>query len=339
MEAKDRPKRIDMTKVSPKVLLFSTILFIVIFLLIVLGGGKDGYTEKGINETKKMQWGQVPGQTQTSSVPSLPENLVDAVAEIYFFDVGQSDSVLCRLPEGTDILIDAGSWSETERVKNDLKALGVKNLKCLIISNPLSEETGAAADLIKAGIVEAVCLPETPEETQARSEEIMAAAAANGIPVDYPEQNEVLYENRDCDLTLSVLSPKQSWKDSQNYSLVMKLEVGETSFLFMGTSGEPMEQALSDTRQNVAADVLKVGNHGASTGTTVDFLEQVNPSCCVISAAEDPLKKTPSEEIVNRITGRNIQLYRTDRDGSVRIQTNGSQLAVSMMGEKGGKTR
>lgn len=57
MEAKDRPKRIDMTKVSPKVLLFSTILFVVIFLLIVLGGGKDGYTEKGISETKKMQWG------------------------------------------------------------------------------------------------------------------------------------------------------------------------------------------------------------------------------------------------------------------------------------------
>lgn len=331
MGARVRPKLLDVTKLSSKVLVISTIFFVVLFLFFVLGGGQDGDSTE-TTATTTIQWGQVPGQSQQQNTLKLPDSLTDAVAEVYYLDVGQSESILCRLPGGIDILIDAGNKSSPATIIDTLQALGVDSLEYLIISMPFSEYIGAAAPLIEAGLVRAICLPDIPEDKTPKARDIEAfhaAVAAHEIPASYPTQAQVIYDDPGHAIVLSVLSVNQDWKDNKNYSLVLRLEVGDTVFIFMGTAGEPAEQALHDSGQTLRADVLKLGNHGASTGTTVDFLELVKPSFCVISTAEDRARRMPDNTVLHRITGRGIGLFRTDHDGSIRFQTNGTQLAVS----------
>ena len=63
-------------------------------------------------------------------------------------------------------------------------------------------------------------------------------------------------------------------KDNLNLSsIVIKLQFGNTSFLFMGDSETQNEKTIDWTK----IDVLKVGQHGSNLSSSVRFLEQIEP--------------------------------------------------------------
>jgi beta-lactamase superfamily II metal-dependent hydrolase len=332
---KTKPNLIDFSKISSKVFFIGIIAFAAVFAIIFLGGGKDKANPSASQETTAFEWGVVPGQEEIAMQPELPQELEDSIAEIRFLNVGLSDSVLCKLPGDSYALIDAGKEGEGDNIVAKLKALGITKLDFLILSLPTPEYTGAVIPLLQAGLVDTVYMPTIPEDKIKKTKDyssLMDAFSAHNTTVHSPDQGEVLYERENASIT--VLSDKRDWNALSSYSLVTRVDVGSTSFLMMGQAGEPVEQALHDTNQNVKANVLKLADHGSAAATTVDFIEKVLPQRAVISVKTNPSGRYPDEKILQRLTSRGIRIYQTDIDGDIVFQTNGQDLAVSYVVEE-----
>jgi len=124
-----------------------------------------------------------------------------------------------------------------------------------------------------------------------------------------------------------VFSPtKDFYEDLNNYSPVIKIEYGKTSFLFTGDAQKDVEKEILSTNEDISADVLKVGHHGSSTSTTKDFLNKVNPSIGVISVGQDNSYNHPNDDTIKRLNENKVTIYRTDKDGTVVISSDGSKI-------------
>ncbi len=89
-------------------------------------------------------------------------------------------------------------------------------------------------------------------------------------------------------------------------------------------------ESESDMKGNIRADVLKVGHHGSSTSTSDKFLRRVSPDYALISCATDNPYGHPHRETLKKLASANIEIYRTDLNGSIVFTTDGNTYEVSV---------
>jgi competence protein ComEC len=132
-------------------------------------------------------------------------------------------------------------------------------------------------------------------------------------------------------VTLAVLHPSADWMAGQlspnENSVVLRVSYGCFDALLAGDVGAPVEWALRGTR--VEADLLKVGHHGSAGGTTDAWLDTVRPKAAVVSVGRTNRYGHPSSAVVRRLAARQIPLWRTDRGGTVTIETEGRYLTLA----------
>ena len=63
----------------------------------------------------------------------------------------------------------------------------------------------------------------------------------------------------------------------------------------------------------LSSTIIKVAHHGSITSSTIDFLNEVNPKIALIGF------KHPSSEVIKRLQGKKIKIYRTDEMGEIKI--------------------
>ena len=112
-------------------------------------------------------------------------------------------------------------------------------------------------------------------------------------------------------------------------SIVLKVQYGETSFLFTGDAEESAEQAIMTSGQDLSATVLKVGHHGSSTSSTAKFLDAVDPDYAVISVGKNNSYGHPAEETLQKLADRSIQVYRTDQMGDILCTSDGQTVSFT----------
>ena len=97
---------------------------------------------------------------QESSQPSASQTTpAGKTADVYYLDVGQADSQLIRLPDGTNILIDAGDRGTANQIVPYLKNLGVKKIDLLIATHPHADHIGGMANVINGLEIGKIYLP------------------------------------------------------------------------------------------------------------------------------------------------------------------------------------
>ena len=111
-----------------------------------------------------------------------------------------------------------------------------------------------------------------------------------------------------------------------NNSIVIKLDHGKTSFLFMGDAGFEGEDRILSKGYSLISDVLKVGHHGSMTSTSVKLLESVMPKYAVISVGAKNKFGHPTPETLRRLENFNVKAYRTDLDGAVIFRSDGVKV-------------
>jgi len=112
---------------------------------------------------------------------------------------------------------------------------------------------------------------------------------------------------------------------------VIRLRYLDRTILLPGDAEKQAEAAMLAENDATAlhADVLKVGHHGSKNSTMPDFLAAVAPQFSIISAGEENPYGHPSPELIQRLEGSGTRLLRTDRDGAVRVVTDGHSLQVN----------
>lgn len=252
-----------------------------------------------------------------------------AEAQVYFIDVGQGDSELIRLKDsGIDILIDAGTRSTKQELADYLKELGVDDIDILIGTHPHEDHIGGMAKIIEEFPIGTLYLPETSDEmtpTTKTYESLLDAAESKNVTVRTAAAGDVLLEQGNT--SFKVLSPSHTDYDNLNdYSIVTRLKVGDTAFLFQGDAETPVEEEILDSGADVSCDVIKLGHHGSSTSSSRAYLEAANPSAAVISCGVGNEYGHPHRETMDLLEKLSITPYRTDTQKTLLAETDGKTI-------------
>lgn len=135
------------------------------------------------------------------------------------------------------------------------------------------------------------------------------------------------------DVTMVVLNPQNTLftgteSDIDNNGVVLRLRMGEVSFLLAADIMWEAESELVTRRAGLASTVFEVPHHGSKTSTTAAFLAVVSPQVAVVSVGKDNTFGHPSLEVVDRLEKKvgKQNVYSTDEHGRIEFITDGKRL-------------
>ncbi|MCK8519317.1 MBL fold metallo-hydrolase [Methanoculleus sp. 7T] len=261
--------------------------------------------------------------------PEIASDLPGADLVVHFIDVGQGDSVLVEFRDKT-MLIDAGERNAGERVVAYLRAHDVGELDVVVATHAHSDHIGGLGDVISAFPVGRFVDSGQPHPT-ATYENLLALVEERGIPYTVAERGQTIALDPDLEILVENPGP-QPLGDINEDSVVLKVTYGGVSYLFTGDAGRPAEESMMESGLNLDADVLKVGHHASRYASSAEFLTAVSPEISVVFVGEGNDYGHPHEEALKRLQAVGSRIYRTDRDGTVVVATDGRTLAVTTGG-------
>ena len=239
--------------------------------------------------------------------------------EVYFIDVGQADSILI-VNKDDAMLIDAGNNDDGEDVVNFIKEKGIQKLNYVVGTHPHEDHIGGLDDVINSFEVENVMLPDITTNTKT-FEDVIESIENKDLEITLPQTGySFKIGEANCEVKSTIID-----KSNLNLaSIVIRLEFGNTSFLLMGDAEEKNEEQMNLK----PTTVLKVGHHGSTTSTSLDFLRQVNPQISVIMAGKDNNYGHPEQETLTKLDNIGSKIYRTDLNGTITIVSDGNKCEV-----------
>ncbi|MDD1696819.1 MAG: lamin tail domain-containing protein [Methanoregula sp.] len=245
---------------------------------------------------------------------------------VYFLDVGQGDSTLF-IVDGKTILIDAGEIDMGDRVVRALRKLGVTRIDLLVSTHPHSDHIGGMQVVLASLPVGQVLDAGIPSPSPVY-EHFLETIDKKNIPYRVAERGQTI--DVDPALRVLVLSPPvQRIGDDPNInSVVLRISYGTIDFLMTGDLGAEGEDALTTSGYPVEAEILKLAHHGSSSSTSPGFLDRVSPEMGIIYVGKGNPYGHPHQEIPDLLKKRGVTVYRTDRDGTIVVRTDGMSYSV-----------
>ncbi|MEI8343949.1 MAG: MBL fold metallo-hydrolase [Candidatus Moraniibacteriota bacterium] len=243
----------------------------------------------------------------------------DAPLSVVFLDVGQGDAIL--ISQGSQqVLIDGGKDG-----KLLLEKLGKyipfwdRNLETIIETHPDQDHIGGLVDVFGAYTVGSVV--ETKMQNDSQTFKKLEETIANNKVEKIEAKKDVAIKFPDGAI-LQILYPLSSMidvtnKDTNVASVVVKLTVGESNFLFTGDFPTTQENELFGNHTDLGADFLKVAHHGSKYATSDEFLNAVKPTEAIISVGKNNSYGHPNPETLQRLISHKIKILRTDESGDI----------------------
>jgi competence protein ComEC len=255
-------------------------------------------------------------------------------------DVGQGDSVLVDLPDGSGMLIDGGGMVGNpidlgaRVIQPVLRARRRRRLEAMVLTHPHPDHFG--------GLVSTLPLVEVGELWDTGQGEALSAgpryaalvdgARARGIPIRRP--GDLCGAAREAGgATIEVLAPCPTYgpdASANDGSLVLRISYGGRAALLTGDVEHEGERALLALAPgSLRADFLKVGHHGSRTSSSPAFLAAVRPALAAISAGVRNRFGHPHPSTLAGLEARGIEVLRTDQGGEIVWETDGSEVRVT----------
>lgn len=246
--------------------------------------------------------------------------------EVHFIDVGQGDSTYIEMPDGTDILIDAGKSNAGDTVVNYLRSQE-KNMEIdyLIATHPDADHIGGMQDVFKDLKIKNFYYPlDAPHNTKTWKNVLSLAKAEKCSIKDAKTGTKFVKGGAE----IKFVHPTNDYSDSNEDSVVALLDYNNTEVLLTGDAESITEQDMINQNKLIDVDVLKVGHHGSDTSTTQAFLNKVKPEYSVISVGKNSYGH-PKASVLNRLKNIGSKIFRTDLNGNVVLKTNGNNINFS----------
>ena len=248
---------------------------------------------------------------------------VEAPFEMHFIDVGQALSVLVEC-DGQYMLYDGGNVDDGSLVVSYLQSQGVEQLEYVFCSHAHEDHVGGLAAALAYFPAYHVYSPVTEASTKC-FKDFVKYTQQQGLQVEVPAVGTTWPLGG---ATVTMVGPVAQYSDTNDTSIVLRIEYGSTSFLLTGDMEKTAETDLVNSGVNLRADVLQVGHHGSSTSTGYLFLNSVLPEMAVISCGVNNKYGHPHEENLSILRDAGVDVYRTDLQGTITIGSDGQNYTV-----------
>jgi competence protein ComEC len=240
----------------------------------------------------------------------------------HFIDVGQGDSILLRDDTGFDILVDGGKTSAGPTVVAYLRDQSVDDIDVMIASHADADHIGGLIDVLNAGDipVQAVLYNGYPGTTQTWLD-FQTAVTNAGLalsPIQFPA--EYTWGSMD----VYVLNPPSGLTDpdQNDASVVLRIAFTDIDFMLTGDIDSTIEANVIARGTPIASEILKVPHHGSSYSSSTEFLTAVDPEVAVIQVGTNSYGH-PAQDTISRLISAGAEVFRTDLDGTIVIQSDG----------------
>lgn len=244
--------------------------------------------------------------------------------QMHFIDVGQALSVLVEC-DGQFMLYDGGNVDDGSLVVSYLQNQGVEELQYVFCSHAHEDHVGGLAAALAYFPANHVYSPVTEADTKC-FQDFVKYTQQQGLQVEVPAVGTVWPLGS---ATVTLLGPVKQYDETNDTSLVLRIDYGSTSFLLTGDMESDAERDLVESGANLKADVLQVGHHGSSTSSSYIFLNAVLPKMGIISCGVNNKYGHPHEETLSILRDAGVDVYRTDLLGTITIGSDGANYTVS----------
>ncbi len=247
----------------------------------------------------------------------IPGNIL----EVVFFDVGQGDSIFIETPNKKQVLIDGGPDKMVLEKLEEVMPFYDRTIDLMILTHPDADHLTGLLSVLEYFKVNHI-LVSGFENNTAVYQEWKKLIEERNIPVTLAQvgQRIVFPSGVEFDILWPDQSKMETISKANNASVVGRLIYNESEILLTGDIEKKIENLLSN--QDLESDVLKIPHHGSKSSTGYSFLKAIRPKISVISVGENNRYGHPHQEVLERLN--NTAIYRTDRNGDIKIFTAGN---------------
>lgn len=246
--------------------------------------------------------------------------------KVTIIDVGQGDSILIKTPKNNYILIDAGPKNESTKFFNFIENHNINEINTLIATHPHEDHIGNMSELISKYPVQNIYMPKVVTNTPV-FKKLMETIKKRNLSIK--EAKAGVKFNIDSVKFEFIAPGSKKYANLNNYSAVLKITYDNVSFLLMGDAEKLSEKEILKSGIDIKADVIKIGHHGSSSSSSINFIKTVSPQYAVISCGLNNDFGHPHKETLRLLNSYNIKLYRTDKNGTVEFSTDGNKITVN----------
>lgn len=296
----------------------NSILYVVaIIIILVLSASEielNKATEQTVNVANIENLQNITIKTgETINNSFISENYKNL--KVYFFDVGQADSILV-INEDKTMLIDAGNNDDGDLLVKNLKKLNVSKIDYLIGTHPHEDHIGGLDNIIKNFVIGKIYMPKVQTNTKT-FEDVLDAVSDKGLKITTPKVGDLFnVGNAEC----KVLAVGNDANNLNSTSIVIKMDFDGLSYAFMGDAEEDVESLILNENRIGKINILKVGHHGSSTSSSKKFINKIAPELSIISVGKDNSYNHPHEATLKRLENIQSKIYRTDEAGNIMIE-------------------
>ena len=243
---------------------------------------------------------------------------------IHYIDVGQGDSILIQI-HGKNMLIDAGTPESINDLVNYLKKQKINKFDYVIETHPHEDHIGGMSEIVDKFEIGKFYAPKVTTTTKSfdnminslKKKSLKILIARAGLTLDLGS-----------DVKCQILAPNSdAYTNLNNYSTVIKIDFGNTKFLFDGDAEKLSEDEMINKGYDLSCDVLKLGHHGSRTATSNEFLKKTHPKIAIISCGLNNDYGHPHKPTLAKLKVINSKIYRTDKDGTIILESDGTKIS------------
>jgi competence protein ComEC len=262
--------------------------------------------------------GAVVALSAPPAAPGPPPGL-----RVTFLDVGQGDATLIQ-HRRTSVLVDSGP--PDGEIVGRLRRAGVRRLDLLVVTHAQADHEGGAAAVLRAMPVSLV-LDGRDGVRDVLGARMAAEARRLAVPRALPQAGQTL---RAGAIALRVLwpsrdGPVEAGADPNDRAIVAEARIGRVRILLTSDA----ESAVLSALDLAPVDVLKVSHHGSADPGLARLLERLRPRVAAIEVGAGNTYGHPVPATIRTLRASGAVVYRTDRDGSVRLEERGGALTVT----------
>ena len=259
----------------------------------------------------------------------------DGRLHVTFIDVGQGDSALVRFPRGTTLLVDAGglpgsgSFDIGDRVVAPvLRESGVRRLGTIALTHGDVDHIGGAGSAILEfrpwEIWEGVPVPRSGALQAIHESAAVVHSQSRNV-----QTNDAMFVDGVAVIVRHPTLPDWERQDPRNDdSIVLELRWRDISIVLTGDISAEVEREIASNFPPAPLRVIKVPHHGSITSSSSAFVRALNPRVAVVSVGRSNRFGHPAPVVLQRYEEVQAAVFRTDRDGAVSVDTDGTSLDV-----------